>query len=252
MLYTLAFVAGAAAPGPTRILFVGNSLTYAGNLPAVFAALAAENGKAVQTGLLVEGGATLTQWLDSGAVQRALAGRHYDYMVLQERGDDFACGFGPKACSDSRRALHELARVVRAHGARPILMGTYQTAPAASRNIVAAESKASRANDVPYVAISGRFNEGHERFAHADGFAKAGHPGHDPVLLEAVLLYRHLYGALPQAQGLEVRAPMFGPGGRFAPPAPPSEPLLPAVALAGGYDYSRNELAHAIELANGR
>jgi hypothetical protein len=42
---------------------------------------------------------------------------------------------------------------------------------------------------------------------------------------------------------------MFVPGSKFAPPAPVSLPLLPEVALAGGYDYSRTEMANAIELA---
>ena len=47
-------------------------------------------------------------------------------------------------------------------------------------------------------------------------------PGHALVLLEAVLLYQQLYGAPPEAKPLQVRAPMFVPGSKFAPPAPVS------------------------------
>jgi hypothetical protein len=241
--------AGAIGPKTLHILFVGNSLTYVGNLPAVLRALAADNGEALQADMLVEGGATLTQWLDSGAVQRALAAQHYDRVVLQERGYDFACGFGQQVCKDSRHALHALADIVRKAGARPILLGTYQVTPKASEAIVAAESKAAQSQGVPYIAVSGRLNGGRKQFPHADWFAKAGHPGHDLVLLEAVLLYEQLYGTVPQAKALDVRAPMFVPGSKFASPAPVSLPLLPEVPLAGGYDYSQGEMANAIELA---
>ncbi|HKU80432.1 MAG TPA: SGNH/GDSL hydrolase family protein [Rhodanobacteraceae bacterium] len=242
-------VADAAAPRPVQVLFVGNSLTYVGNLPAVLEALAADNGKSLQADMLVKGGATLTQWLESGAVQRALQAGHYDYVVLQERGNDFACGFGPRVCKDSRHALHALAKIVRHTGARPVLMGTYQIGHDASEALVAAESEAAGADAVPYLAVSERLNIGRERIPYDDWFAKAGHPGHDLVLLEAVLLYQHLYGAPPPAKALAVRAPMFVPGSKFAPPSPVSVPLLPELALAGGYDYSRDEMATAIELA---
>jgi hypothetical protein len=241
--------AGAAGQKPLHILFVGNSLTYVGNLPAVLQALAAGNGKSLQADMLVRGGATLTQWLDSGAVQAALDAGHYDTVVLQERGYDFACGFGPQVCEDARHALRALADITRKAGAQPILLGTYQTAPEASQAIVAAESRAAQGENIPYIAVSHRLNEGREQFQHADWFAEAGHPGHDLVLLEAVLLYQQLYGMAPQAKALDVRAPMFVPGSKFAPPAPVSLPLLPEVALAGGYDYSRTEMANAIKLA---
>lgn len=252
LLLAVLLVAGlarAGAPRPLQVLFVGNSLTYVGNLPAVFGALAGANGHPVHTDMLVKGGATLTQWLDSGAVQRALEAGRYDYVVLQERGNDFACGFGPQVCRDSRHTLRALCAAVRANGARPILMGTYQIGQKASEAIVAAESKAAHDNGMPYLSVSGRLDEGRRKVPYADWFAKAGHPGHDLVLLEAVLLYRQLYGTMPEAKALDVRAPMFVPGSEFAPPAPVSMPLLPKVSLAGGYDYSPREMATAIELA---
>jgi hypothetical protein len=244
-------IAHATGEEPLQVLFVGNSLTYVGNLPAVLESLASGNGKSLQADMLVKGGATLTQWLDSGAVPKALQDRHYDYVVLQERGNDFACGFGPQVCRDSRHALHVLAGIVRGAGAKPILMGTYQVGHDASEALVAAESKAARAENMPYLDVSTRLNEGRERVPYDDWFAKAGHPGHALVLLEAVLLYKQLFGVLPQAKALEVRAPMFVPGSRFAPPAPVSEPLLPGISLAGGYDYSRDDVANAIALARG-
>jgi hypothetical protein len=241
----------AASPKTLRILFVGNSLTYVGNLPAVFAALAAENGHSVQTGMIVKGGATLTRWLDSGDVPRALHARHYDDVVLQERGGDFACGFGPKVCRDSRRALRELSAIVRSRHAKPILLGTYQTGVEGSASIERVESAAAVHENVPYIAVSKRWLQGCKRFPRANwNWTDGMHPGHELVLLEAVLLYRQLYGSLPQTKAFDVRAPMFVPGSKFAAPAPVSLPLPPEVPLAGGYAYSRDELADAIELAD--
>lgn len=248
--WSMAALAGSPAPQAMRVLFIGNSLTYVNNLPATFTTLAAANGHAVKADMLVHGGATLTQWLDSGEVAKALAARHYDYVVLQERGNDFACGFGPQACKNARHALRALAKIVRDHGAQPILMGTYQVSHAASEALVAAESKAAAADNAPYVDVSRPLNTGREQRPYNNWFAKAGHPGHDLVLLEAVLLYRQLQGALPQAGTLVVRAPMFVPGSRFAPPDPLSQPLLPDIPLAGGYDYSRNEMAAVLTLTH--
>lgn len=251
-LAMLATLACAATSKPVSVLLVGNSLTYVGNLPAVLTALAADHGKTVHTDMLVKGGATLTQWLESGAVKKALQAGHYDYVVLQERGNDFACGFGPGVCSDSRHALRELSGLVRSRGAKPILLGTYQPGTEGSADIERAESTAAANDDVPYIAVSKRWLLGCERFPRANwNWTDGMHPGHSLVLLEAVLLYQQLDGALPEAKALEIRAPMFVPGSKFAPPSPVSLPLRPKVPLAGGYDYSRDEMANAVSLAAG-
>ncbi|HET6913028.1 MAG TPA: hypothetical protein VFH71_06760 [Rhodanobacteraceae bacterium] len=76
LLGAFSFQFAIAAPPPVRILFVGNSLTYVGNLPAVLDALATANGRRVQSDMIVKGGATLTQWLARGSVQKALNARH--------------------------------------------------------------------------------------------------------------------------------------------------------------------------------
>lgn len=248
LLACLCTMARAADEKPLHVLFVGNSLTYVNNLPAVLEALSAGNGKSLQADMLVKGGATLTQWLQSGAVQKALQARHYDYVVLQERSNDFACGFGPEACADARHALRALAGIVRHHDAQPMLMGTYQVSPAASATLVAAEAKAAQTDSMPYLDVSSRLNQGRARIPYADWFAKAGHPGHDLALLEATLLYRQLFDTLPQATPLTVRAPMFVPGSKFAPPDPVSTPLLPDIPLAGGYEYSRGQMTLAMDL----
>lgn len=64
--------AGATQPAaPQRVLFVGNSLTYVGNLPATFAALANANDQRVHSAMIVQGGATLEQRVADGSVVAA-------------------------------------------------------------------------------------------------------------------------------------------------------------------------------------
>ena len=254
MLLLFLLVAGLAraqTPKPVRVLFVGNSVTYVGNLPAVLEALAAGNGKSIRADMIAKGGATLTQWLDGGSVRRALRTSHYGYVVLQERGGDFACGFGPEVCRDSRHALHVLAQVIRAHGAKPVLLGTYQVMPAASAEIVLKESAAASHEHVPYVSASGRLQSGLARFPHEDWFWQDRmHPGHELALLDAVLLYRQVFGSLPAARPLPVHAPMFVPSTKFSPSDPVSRPL-PTARASMGYTYSAESVRHAIELARG-
>lgn len=86
--------AGATQPAaPQRVLFVGNSLTYVGNLPATFAALANANDQRVHSAMIVQGGATLEQRVADGSVRQALASyrpaatvqgtRYTDAFVMQ-------------------------------------------------------------------------------------------------------------------------------------------------------------------------
>lgn len=250
LLACLCATAGAAGKKPLRVLFVGNSLTYVGNLPAVLESLASSNAKPLQADMLVKGGATLTQWLDSGAVPKALQARRYDYVVLQERGNDFACGFGPRVCEDSRHALHALARIVRDAGAKPVLLGTYEPDAEGAATLVAAEAKAARSNGMPYIAVSNLFLAGMKRYPNADWVRADHHPGHALVLLDAALLYRELYGTLPSSTPFDVKAPMYVPGSQFAAPVPLSTPLGNK-AIAPGHHYTRDDLKRTILLAAG-
>ncbi|HEV2607796.1 MAG TPA: hypothetical protein VGT79_07430, partial [Xanthomonadaceae bacterium] len=99
---------------------MGNSLTYVGNLPAVLGALAAANGRSLQADMIVKGGATLTERLGDGSVTRVLARRHYDFVVLQERGGDFLCGFEPTKCRDAKASTTALVRIARNASAEPL------------------------------------------------------------------------------------------------------------------------------------
>ncbi|GGY20208.1 hypothetical protein GCM10008098_10850 [Rhodanobacter panaciterrae] len=227
-LAVLAFLQiGCSRRPTTQVLFVGNSLTYVNNLPAALSALAAANGRSLQADMIVKGGATLTEHFGDGSVARALAQRHYDFVVLQERGGDFLCGFVPSKCRDAKGSTMALVRIARNAKAVPLLLGTYQTMPEVSAVLVNEESQAARTVTVPYVAVSDRLQRGlttspKKSWLYADDM----HPGPDLVLLESVLLYRQLFGALPATQAFSVHAPMYRPDAKFSTPAPISLPML--------------------------
>ena len=196
----------------SRVLFVGNSLTYVGNTPAVYSALARANGHAVSSDMIARGGATLVERLNDGSVERALADGDYTVLVLQERGGDLMCSSGPDSCRDSRWAIGVFADLAREQGVKVVLMGTYQPlAPSSSRRLVQEEAVVAAETGILHVEVSetlGRLREAEpdlKWFAEDDA-----HPGQDLALLNALLLYRGLHGDFPPADALVVQAPIYG------------------------------------------
>ena len=70
MFLAISCAAPERASPPDRVLFVGNSLTYVGNVPAVFSALAEANGTPMPSDMIVKGGATLSERVADGSVAR--------------------------------------------------------------------------------------------------------------------------------------------------------------------------------------
>lgn len=201
---------------PINILFVGNSLTYTGNLPAVFSSLAAVNDKNVTTAMIANGGATLSERLHNGTVKDALQNEKYSHVILQERGGDFICAFGPESCLNAETATAKLARLVQGKGARALLLGSYQMQPGVSVELVNAEQKAASAANIELVAVSNRFQIAVETERTGKWLYKDNtHPGSDLVLLQAVLLYQQIFHELPAATGFQVKALIFRPNTRF-------------------------------------
>ena len=213
-LLALLCACGAHAPDaapPERVLFVGNSLTYVGNTPAVFAALSGNGGHAVASDMIVAGGATLAQRVQDGSVAHALDSRRYAMVVLQERGGDLLCAFGPDSCSDSTKAIGTLAAIAKAHGARAVLLGTYQAMPKMSAALVQAESAAAADAGIPYAEVSETLQQLQARMPANRWLAPDGmHPGPDLALLNAIVLYRAIHHAAPATMPLAVRAPIYG------------------------------------------
>jgi hypothetical protein len=221
-------------PQVQRVLFVGNSLTYVGNLPAVFEALSNANGMPVASDMIVQGGATLAQRLDDGSVAQALAMNRYSAVILQERGGDLIGAFGDEAGVKSRHAIRALAELAKDHGAEVLLLGSYQADPEASRRLSIEEARAADGAGIPYVPVSEVLQRARQAEPELAWFAPDGmHPGKHLALLQAVLVYKSLHDRPPAPTPLEVQAPIYGSSSGLSaelrragdPPPLPDTPL---------------------------
>ncbi len=84
-LTTLLILSACAAPGPLRVLFVGNSHTYVGDVPALVQQIAAARGVQLEVDSVTAGGATLESHIKTGTVQKRLAGGAFSAVILQEQ-----------------------------------------------------------------------------------------------------------------------------------------------------------------------
>lgn len=196
---------------PLRVLFVGNSLTYYNNVPAVFSALAEASGTSVVSDMIVAPGATLTQRGSDGSIARALEDKEYSALVLQERGGDFICAFGPDSCVQAREAIKALAALARERGVKTMLMGSYQRLPEVSRSLVEAEASAASEAAIPYIEVSEKLQRLTKKAPDLTWFADDGqHPGKHLALLNAILVHEAVLGSLPDPGPLVVKAPIYG------------------------------------------
>jgi hypothetical protein len=192
-----------------NVLFVGNSLTYVGNLPAVFSALAGANGHAIQSYMVVSPGGTLAERVADGSAAHSLQKCGCTALILQERGGDLFGAFGNAAMAQSKQAIRTLAKVGRAEGARVVLLGTYNS-PGISHQLILTESATAQAADVPYIAVTERLWHLHNKYPTLQWLRKAGgHPGKVLTLLDAILLYKQLYGRFPATKAFVVHAPIY-------------------------------------------
>jgi hypothetical protein len=100
-----------------RVLFIGNSLTYGNDVPAIVRALAAEHGGArIRTTTVAFPNMSLDDHWRDGTARRALQAGRWDVVVLQQ---------GPSSLPESRALLiaacGRFAPLIRAAGARAIL-----------------------------------------------------------------------------------------------------------------------------------
>lgn len=223
---------------PARVLFVGNSLTYVGNVPAVFESLAAANGRTVASDMIVTAGATLAERFADGSVARALASAHYDVVILQERGGDLMSAFGPESNVQSREAIKRLAAIATANGAKAALLGSYQTRRTASEELVSSESSAAADAAIPYIEVSQKLQRLRKTAPDLKWFAADGmHPGPALALLDAVAVYREVFGSSPRPRSFTVRAPIYGASSGLSEAVRPAAAPPPREATPREFSY---------------
>lgn len=105
-----------SAGAPLRVLFIGNSLTYTNDIPAIVEALAESTGKPFVYKMISLPDFSLEDHWNRGDALKAIKEGKWDFVVMQQ---------GPSALPESRVLLieyaHRFAEEIRKIGARPAL-----------------------------------------------------------------------------------------------------------------------------------
>ena len=180
-----------------RLLFIGNSLTEANNLPSIVCRLAAAGGHQATCDAVLGGGYALEDHFAEGVAQQKLARERWTIVVLQQ---------GPSSLDASRVNLRlwtaRFAPLIAAAGARPAL---YAVWPEKARTFAfpqVSDSYRLAASDV-----GGLFFPAGDAWLAAwrrdpslplyssDDF----HPSLAGSYLAALVIYRVIWGSLPAA-----------------------------------------------------
>lgn len=184
----------AAAPEPkTRVLFVGNSLTYVNNVPNMVKAFAREAGVSIEVTMRAEPDWSLQDHARSGR-SRDLLGRRWDVVVLQQ-----GASMRPENAAALATWSAQLAQMTYAGGTTRVAL--YAPMPMLS-SIAHVE-----AGSASYAAAAKAANACVLPVAHAAGIAFEQKPGlelHQPdrlhanvagSLLAAAVIAQGLFGA---------------------------------------------------------
>lgn len=192
-----------AAPtgtGGPALLFIGNSLTEANDLPHRVQDIAGDGGMRIDVAAVVAGGFSLEDHLASGAAVARIRAATWSAVVLQQ---------GPSTLPESRAALirdaSALATQIRAAGARPALLMVWPL-PGQRQEDVSASYRAAAVATGSLLVPAGdawqaaRARDGSLRLTVEDGF----HPTPLGTYLAALTVHCALNGSLPPAPPLDV------------------------------------------------
>ena len=191
---SLTAVRRAPVTAPMRVLFIGNSLTAAHDLPAIFAALAAAGGhQRPITRTFTADGFSLEDHWKGGEAQKAIAAGPWDVVVLQQ---------GPSALLESRQLLVAYARrfaeSIRAAGARPAF---YMVWPSTARpfdfaDVSTSYAAAARAVDGILLPAGDAWRRVLREHRDLKLYSEDGlHPTFAGSYLAALVIYQRLYDA---------------------------------------------------------
>lgn len=216
----------ADTPRAWRVMFVGNSLTYVNNLPALLRAVAASQGVSITTESHAAPGGTLAERWREGHVADALRTRKFDIVLLQEQGGHLAACMASASkertapCAASLRAYREIAELASKRGARTLLFQTWgpnegwQARLDRSLQAIATRTSAS------IFDAAGALQALNEADPDIELFPDGTHPSTQASLMLALALYRDITGTVPVAKDLRVSAPLLPVNAAVSPAAP--------------------------------
>lgn len=200
-----------AQPKELRVLFIGNSLTYSNNLPAIVAALAeaSQQKRFVYKTIALPNFSLEDHW-NQGDAQKAIAKDKWDVVVLQQ---------GPSSLPESRELLLEytrrFAQAIRAVGATPALYMVWPSAARANDFARVMESYQLAAQEVKGILfpVGAAWREAWKREAKLALYTQDQfHPSVMGSYLAALVMYEKLYGKSPLGlpASLQLRSKTLG------------------------------------------
>jgi hypothetical protein len=208
-----------------RLLFIGNSLTYVNNLPAIVDALAVAGGNpAPVVRDVVFGGASLEDHWKRGPARVAIAEGHWDFVVLQQ---------GPSSLPESRMLLIQYTRLfakeIRKAGATPVL---YMVWPSSARSedfpgVIESYRLAAKEVDGILCPVGEAWRIASKRDPGLGLYSVDGlHPTPAGSYLAGLVIYARLYGKSPMGLPSELELP----GGAEIAMSPEQAKLLQGAA----------------------
>jgi hypothetical protein len=141
-----------------RILFIGNSYTYANDLPTMFTRLARSGGHKVWIGMAAESGWALSNHVQSTATMDQLKSSKWDFVVLQEQSQI------PAIEQSRTRSMYPAARLlvsrVKDVGSIPIFFLTWAHRDGWPENGLPDYESMQAAIDQGYLAIAQELDVG--------------------------------------------------------------------------------------------
>ncbi|MBK5259070.1 MAG: SGNH/GDSL hydrolase family protein [Thermoanaerobaculia bacterium] len=173
-----------------RILFVGNSLTYSNDMPAIVKALGKADGRMIDVSVAAYPNFSLEDHLADGRALKMLRKSKWDFVVMQQ---------GPSAMPDSRELLIRdavrMANAIRKSGATPVMLTVWPSMARAGDfdRVIESYRLAAEASGSLLVPAGESWKRTLERdpaagLYRADGF----HPSEAGSKLVAGVLYRAL------------------------------------------------------------
>lgn len=191
-LLAAAFFLLQPAPAPTRILFIGNSLTYQNDLPGMVCQLGRAAGRTLACESVARPDYGLEEHWQSGEARAAIARGGWDVVVLQQ---------GPSALPESRRLLIDYTRrfdaEIKKAGARTAL---YMVWPSRQRRgdaegVSQSYRVAAKAVDATLLPVGDAWRDAWATDRDLPLYATDNfHPSGVGTYLAALVVYRHLIG----------------------------------------------------------
>lgn len=195
ILAGIGILRGSEQPPARRILFIGNSLTSANDVPGLVEALSASGGARIDCRVVAFPNYSLEDHWNRGDAMRSILGGGWSVVVLQQ---------GPSALPESRTLLIDYARrfdaAIKKVGARTAL---YMVWPAANRRgdfdgVSASYAAAAHAVGGLLLPVGEAWRAVLRRDPSIDLYASDGfHPTAVASYLAALVIYQKLSGRSP-------------------------------------------------------